>query len=314
MDLPAELLPALHALTDRLGADSAPALQAAWAAGPAPALRLNPRRGDPAATLVALHTDGIAAEPHPLSPWSCRLDAAGAFRLLGKHPLLTSGAIYLQHLASQLPALLAPDELPGDILDLCAAPGGKTGLLAVRYGPQRIWACERAPIRLEKLRRTLERLDCAAVRVIAGDGRFPPDRLARRRFGLVLVDAPCSGSGVLQLARPGTWRHLAESPGYDAYVALKARQQAQLLRAASQLLAPGGWLIYSTCSADPRENEDIAAGLDAPLSPMDLSAWHGRLDGCGPGLNGEAHCLRIRPGREAAGFFAAAWCHTGASS
>ena len=215
----------IAALARQLGDDHAARIAAGWHAGWLPALRLNPLRGDPAATRAALAADGIHALPHRLSPWSCTIDAAGEYRLRGKHPLLVAGALYLQHLASQLPPLLPPDGIAGGVLDLCAAPGGKTTLLAVRYGAARVVACERAPIRMEKLKRTLERQGCASVRVVAGDGRRPPPAVGGGRYGVVLVDAPCSGSGVIVPARPATWEHLAPDP--DGYVLAKARQQAE---------------------------------------------------------------------------------------
>ncbi len=137
------------------------------------------------------------------------------------------------------------------ILDLCAAPGGKSTHLAELMGDEgEVWAMERDVHRVETLKATLERLGTHSVHVVHGDGRtyvFPMP------FDHVLVDAPCSGMGVLARRADARWRKgpevLAEMPPV----------QLELLRSAARHLSPGGSLVYSVCSFEPEETEHVVA-------------------------------------------------------
>ena len=137
------------------------------------------------------------------------------------------------------------------VLDLCAAPGGKSTHLAELMGDEgEVWAMERDAHRVETLKSTLERLGTHSVHVVHGDGRtyeFPMP------FDRVLVDAPCSGMGVLARRADARWRKgpevLAEMPPV----------QLDLLRSAGRYLAPGGLLVYSVCSFEPEETDHVVA-------------------------------------------------------
>ncbi|MFM7230800.1 MAG: 16S rRNA (cytosine(967)-C(5))-methyltransferase RsmB [bacterium] len=137
------------------------------------------------------------------------------------------------------------------VLDLCAAPGGKSSHLAELMGDEgEIWAMERDPHRVETLEATLSRLGVHSVHVAQGDGRtyeFPMP------FDRALVDAPCSGMGVLARRADARWRKgpevLAEMPPV----------QLELLAAAARHLAPGGTLVYSVCSFEPEETDHVIA-------------------------------------------------------
>jgi 16S rRNA (cytosine967-C5)-methyltransferase len=137
------------------------------------------------------------------------------------------------------------------VLDLCAAPGGKsTHLAELMRDDGEVWAMERDAHRVETLKTTLERLGTHSVHVVHGDGRtyeFPMP------FDRVLVDAPCSGMGVLARRADARWRKgpevLAEMPPV----------QLDLLRSAARRLVPGGLLVYSVCSFEPEETEHVVA-------------------------------------------------------
>ena len=137
------------------------------------------------------------------------------------------------------------------VLDLCAAPGGKSTHLAERMGDEgEVWAMERDAHRVETLKTTLERLGTHSVHVVHGDGRtyeFPMP------FDRVLVDAPCSGMGVLARRADARWRKgpevLAEMPPV----------QLELLRSAARRVVPGGLLVYSVCSFEPEETDHVVA-------------------------------------------------------
>jgi 16S rRNA (cytosine967-C5)-methyltransferase len=175
------------------------------------------------------------------------------------HPLFAAGAFQPQSRASMLvaPAL---DPQPGErVLDLCAAPGGKTTHLAARMGDRgTIVAVERHPGRAKALTRTAARLGASSVQVTVADA----EQLAfGAEFDRVLVDPPCSGLGTLQGHPDLRWRMTPEK------VEELAAIQVRILERALGALRPGGTLVYSTCTLTERENEDVlrSAGL-APRS------------------------------------------------
>ncbi|MBF0294283.1 MAG: 16S rRNA (cytosine(967)-C(5))-methyltransferase RsmB [Magnetococcales bacterium] len=145
-----------------------------------------------------------------------------------------------------------------DILDLCAAPGGKTTHLAALAGGQaRIYAVDRSEWRLRRLRENLERLRVPGVEVVVGDA-VADDYLPGMTFDRVLVDAPCTGSGVIRRHPDIKWRRCAEDP------ARMAATQSRILEAAARRVRPGGVLVYAVCSLEPEEGEEqIAAFLAA---------------------------------------------------
>lgn len=268
-------------------------------------------------TAEALERELTAAQvpfaKHPLSPWSYTTDRAGEYRLKGSEAY-QGGRLYCQSLASQLPALLPSITAGTTILDACAAPGGKTTILAMRGAT--VVACERARVRYDKLRHTLRLLGCAdAVRAHCVDARFPGAAVTSVDYAHVLLDPPCSGSGVLRSDDPRSWAHLVAD--YEGYIASRVRLQFALGEAVAPAVPSGGSLVYATCSIDPRENEAVVEHLLArfpDLSLVDLSDWRSRFQDATPGLHGyRGHdftapmerCLRIDPGVETEGFFVA---------
>ncbi|MBO4365528.1 MAG: RsmB/NOP family class I SAM-dependent RNA methyltransferase [Eggerthellaceae bacterium] len=158
------------------------------------------------------------------------------------------GKLYLQSLSSMLPPLVLGAKPGIDILDMCAAPGGKTSQLAALGGPgTHITACEMSVPRAEKLEHNLRKLGAGNVLVMRQDARRLDDFF---RFDRILVDAPCSGSGTLRAGDPKVFKRFT-----PALVQKCQHQQAALLDKALSLLKPGGTLVYSTCSVLPCENE-----------------------------------------------------------
>ena len=136
------------------------------------------------------------------------------------------------------------------MLDLCAAPGGKTThLAALMEGEGTVVAVERNRARAAALERTARRLRAGNVRVELGDAASP--RGERASFDRVLVDPPCSGLGTLQARADLRWR-VGEGD-----VAQMAEMQSAILAAGAQALRPGGVLVYSTCTISPIENEHL---------------------------------------------------------
>ena len=166
------------------------------------------------------------------------------------------GKVYLQSLSSMLPPLMLGAQPPVDILDMCAAPGGKTTQLAALGGAgTHITACEMSTPRADKLEHNLRKQGAGNVTVLRQDARELDDFF---RFDRILVDAPCSGSGTLRAGNPKMFERFT-----PALVQKCQRQQAALLDKALALLKPGGTLAYSTCSVLPAENEQqLIAALE----------------------------------------------------
>jgi 16S rRNA (cytosine967-C5)-methyltransferase len=214
-------------------------------------------------------------------------------------PGFAAGEVSVQDAAAQLAAPLllgaGPDRQlrPGArVLDACAAPGGKTLHIAQRTPDlAEIVAADHDPLRLQRVRQNLERAGRQAL-LLAADLRTRPPSLAPASFDRALVDAPCSGSGVIR-------RHpdikLLRRPGD---IGAFATTQRQVLRTAFELLRPGGRLIYCTCSVLPDENEHVVAALLAGEPRAAAGAWPDGLPRP-PGLIERSVGWQLLPGGDA---------------
>lgn len=240
---------------DRMGFDAT----AAWLAfnnAPAPlTLRANTlriRREDVAARLAAAQ---ISVRPARFAP--------DGFIVEEGQPLAGAGAdagwFVVQDEASQLVPLLAGAHPGPTVLDACASPGGKTTALAaaMRDGGLLI-ACDVRPRRMKLLRRTVAASGATNVRLVQADLLMPLP--FTRRFDCVLVDAPCSGLGILRRDPDIRWRRR------ESDLPMLAAAQLRMLRHAADAVAPGGRLIYATCSSEPEENEAVADAFLAGAS------------------------------------------------
>jgi 16S rRNA (cytosine967-C5)-methyltransferase len=234
---------------DALGPDDARALMDAGNRPAEPVLRANTLRIEPDALAERLPvpTRRVSDQPEALV-LEAPFDAHGS-------PLWRDGLFMPQSRAAMAVArLLAPR--PGErVLDLCAAPGGKTTHLAALIANEgEVVAVERHPGRAEALRRTAERMGAACVSVRTADAR---DDHGQEEFDRVLVDPPCSDLGTLAARPDARWHKAADAP------ARMAAEQAAILEAGAAALKPGGTLVYSTCTISPRENEEL---IDAFLT------------------------------------------------
>ena len=176
----------------------------------------------------------------------------------GLHPYHEAGVYYLQEASAMAPVALL-DPQPGEkVLDLCAAPGGKTTQIAGRMMGEGFLLCnEINPKRAKILSRNIERLGVANALVT----NEHPERLAERLpgfFDRVLVDAPCSGEGMFRKEEAAVTDWSQET------VEMCARRQVEILHSAAAMLKPGGRLVYSTCTFAPEEDEmAVAAFLES---------------------------------------------------
>jgi len=270
---PAHTLSVRHALplwlcqrwVERLGL--AQAEETCRAAGDVPTLtlRVNRLNGSRAHFLDRCRREGIPAHPTPISPVGVWLENAGAVTSI---PGFQEGHFYVEDEAAQLiPPILDPQ--PGDlVLDACAAPGGKTTHVAELMKNQgRIIAMDRQATRLALLRDNCRRLGITIVDTVAGDarrrhdilpslGQNPPRRQSVRLMNdgfvdRILLDAPCSGLGVLRRHPEGKWQK------HEDMFRRHHDLQTQILAVVSTVLRPGGVLVYSTCSTEREETEDV---------------------------------------------------------
>jgi len=219
---------------------------------PETVLRVHPLRADRDMLARALAETGVESRPHPFDPEACLIIARGAG--LARLPGYREGWFFAQDPSAAVAALLLAPQ-PGErVLDACAAPGGKTAVLAaLMRGQGELVAMDIHADRMATLQENVERLQLANVRIVRGDAaRWPASaedaQVAGEGFDCILLDVPCSNTGVIRRRPDARWRFSAER-----LRRLNAVQLSILDRAAG-LLKPGGRLVYSTCSLEPEEN------------------------------------------------------------
>lgn len=263
---------------------------------PAPLdLRVNTLRSDAPAVLAALAAAGIAAQAIEGEPTALRVAGKPA---LEKLAAFADGWFEVQDVGSQRLCRFAAPRRGQIVVDFCAGAGGKTlALAAMMRSTGQIYACDVAPRRLARMRPRLARSGASNVQPLGIDTERDRrlDRLAGRA-DLVLVDAPCSGTGTLRRNPDLKWRI---DPGD---IERLAQQQYDILAAAARLVKPGGALVYATCSLLDEENAGVASRFDAASG----EAWS-RDGEAGP--DGE---MRLWPHRDGSdGFFAVRWRRAG---
>jgi 16S rRNA (cytosine967-C5)-methyltransferase len=211
-------------------------------------LRVNPRRLSAEQYLAKLGERGIAGE------------LAGAQAILLERPLpidsvpgFGAGEVSIQDAGAQLAAPLLDVQAGMRVLDACAAPGGKTGHI-LELADCALTALDSDPARVPRIRDNLTRLGFSA-RVVCGDCASPAAWSDGGLFERILLDAPCTASGVVKRHPDIKWLRR------DSDIAQLAATQGRMLDALWQLLAPGGKLLYATCSVFPQENAQTVASF-----------------------------------------------------
>jgi 16S rRNA (cytosine967-C5)-methyltransferase len=215
-------------------------------------LRVNTLKTTAAELSQRLAREGIVVRSATFAPDALIVEDGNPLRTT----LLQEGWFVVQDEASQLVPLLAGDNLGSRVLDACAAPGGKTvALSAAMRNRGALVACDVRSKRMTLLRNTITAAGATNVRLVQADltGALP----FTGPFDCVVVDAPCSGLGTLRRDPDIRWRR------GERDLAPLAIAELTMLRHAADLVAPGGRLVYATCSSEPEENEDV---VDAFLS------------------------------------------------
>lgn len=169
--------------------------------------------------------------------------------------LLKAGLAYVQDPSTRLPVALMKPQVGEHILDLCAAPGGKSHMLARAVGKEGRLVCVDLPGRMKRLRENLERTGAQKVDTIECDVLQFAEHAKHvglpTQYDAVLIDAPCSNTGVLRRRPDAKWRLRKKD------IAAMAEVQKKLLKEAARFVKPEGRLVYSTCSVEPEENAEV---------------------------------------------------------
>lgn len=178
------------------------------------------------------------------------------------------------------------------VLDCCAAPGGKTTHLAETMGDEgEVWANDIHEHKEALIQRQAKRLDLRSIRTLVGDAAQLRERFPAGHFDRILLDAPCSGLGVIRRKPDIKWRK------HEQELQQLPELQAHLLEVASSLLKPGGVLVYSTCTIEQAENERIIAKFLAEHSEFVADTDFAALlpDTLHPNIDQQLGAIRILP-------------------
>ena len=230
----------------RYGSDETESLCRANNRVPPVVLRHNRTRGSLQKTLEMLHEAGVRVRSHPLQEGFLVVEEGG---FPFGSPLFADGWVTVQDVSAGLAVCLL-DPQPGEsVIDLCAAPGGKSGFISERMGNKgRLVAMDRSAGRLGRLRENIKRLGLRNVEVGVSDALRSPHSGV---FDRVLVDVPCSNIGVLSRKPDVRWRRT------ESDLSRLGETQFRLLEKGAAHVSPDGVLVYSTCSTEPEENDNV---------------------------------------------------------
>ena len=185
---------------------------------------------------------------------------------IGQLDIYNNGEIYLQSLSSMIPALILEPKQDENILDMCAAPGGKTTQIsAITQNKAFITACEKNKIRAERLKYNIEKQGTTRITVLTQDARNLDSFFS---FDKILLDAPCSGSGTINLYNENLEKIFTEE-----LIQRSVKTQYELLKKAISVLKSGHEMVYSTCSILKEENEENVLKIlktgEVEIAPID---------------------------------------------
>ncbi|MFD2612924.1 16S rRNA (cytosine(967)-C(5))-methyltransferase RsmB [Paenibacillus gansuensis] len=229
------------------GEEEAAKLAASNNAAPHVSVRANANRLSRAELLAQLEREGVSARPSVVAPAGVVIENAGN---MAHSPWFRQGLLTMQDESSMLVAEVV-DPQPGmSVLDCCAAPGGKTTHLAEKMSDRgKITANDVHPHKEALVAEQASRLGLSSIRTAVGDAKELAGRFAPGSFDRILLDAPCSGLGVIRRKPDAKWTKRESEIGEIADL------QYDILRSVAGLLRKDGVLVYSTCTIEPEENE-----------------------------------------------------------
>jgi len=263
--------------------------------------RVNTLKSTKEAVLAELIGDGWAVEPVPWYKEAFIVRKHGANRIASLG-VFTSGLLYLQSLASMLPALILNPKEGESILDVAAAPGSKTTQLSsLLHNTGRIVANDISPIRLEKLKANLHIQGVTNVTITQMPAQILSQKFANQ-FDTVLVDVPCTMEGKFDATNPKSYKNWSEEYAY-----IFPKRQEDILTSAIRCAKPGGTIVYSTCTISPDENEGVITRIlqhgEVTTVPIQIPGFN-----FNPPLSINPHvgnCVRVDPTSDLEGFFIA---------
>ena len=218
---------------------------------PETCVQWNPLRGQEEELLLMWEREGVAVSPHPWKTHCYLLRGTGNLSLL---PSFQRGLFQIQDPAARLSVDILRLQPGMRVLDLCAAPGGKSLAAAQIMGDQgSITACDLHPGKLPQIRLAAERMGVSIISVEPNDSSIPRQGW-EGKFDAVIADVPCSGLGVIRKKPDIRYKPVSEMEGLPAI-------QSKILDCAGAYVKPGGQLLYSTCTILKRENEDVVHGF-----------------------------------------------------
>ena len=266
-------------------------------------LRANPWISDAASLAQKLAAEGVETEPGRVDPDSLWIEPKGGGQpSFTKTASFAGGAFIVQDESSSLAARFAGSGPGHLVLDACAAPGGKAAVMGWMAGKRRaVTAADNSRGRLRRLKINCARI-ALPVRVVAMDAGNPAFGEA---FDTVLVDAPCSGVGVLRRHPDARWRIQEKD------LARHRASQLEILAGAARTVRLGGWLTYSVCTNEPEETDDVARSMGRAGFVRDSGV--AALPAAARAFADEDGALRILPesGLGLDGFFAVRWRREG---
>ncbi len=271
-------------------------------------VRINPLQGNSAETAAQLRQLGWIGDAYSWVDNCYRLVVP--VEEIRDSELVAAGKVFIQNAASWLPVIALDPQAGEAILDVCAAPGGKSSHIAALTNNQaELWANDNSRPRLAKMRANLDRLGAIPTQLTLYDATQITRKLDGQRFDKILLDAPCSGEGLM---------HYDRSKDFDnwsvAHIKRLNTLQKRLISQAWQLLQPGGTLIYSTCTMAPEENEAVVdyllrtqsgaklqpISIDVPNKVPTVTEWNGKAYKADLSA-----CLRLKPSERIEAFFVA---------
>lgn len=244
-----------------LGPEGAERLFAADNQVPPVTVRVNTLRTDPAALGQALEGERVRSTPHPWLPDCLVMETGGN---LTETQAFQKGLFYIQDPASQLPPWALAVQPGEDVLDLCAAPGGKTMIAAqMQRGQGKLLAMDIHGFKCEELLQTSRRYGIENLEVRAADSAvFQPG--LEGAFHKVICDVPCSGMGILRKKADIRFKQAGDVEGLPGL-------QKRILSCAGAYCKPGGTVVYSTCTVLPEENEQVVQAFLAENPAFSLA-------------------------------------------
>lgn len=267
-------LPLVKLFCDELGKENLESLLAHHNTPTDMVIQVNTLKTDLPSLTTILSEYGVEAEPHPWLADCLLVRKSGDLEQL---PPFQEGLFYVQDCAAKLAALVGAPQ-PGDrVLDACAAPGGKSfacGILMKNEGS--ILSRDLHENKLRRIQSGAKRLGLSCISTEAMDARTHQPEL-ENQFQVVLADVPCSGLGIIRKKPDIRYKNLSETEGLPAI-------QLAILKQVASYVAPGGTLIYSTCTVIQRENEAVVGAFlnehpQFSLEPFQLPDPIGKVDG-----------------------------------